>query len=144
MCVFFFCVIYVYAYMQCNCCKPKCSKLTIKTQNKLSLSTVHVQRSQMLCLAGHIPGHTLKRATMLGVQPIYAQHAGPCVRTNHSETVLAGHNRHGIQRPEDVERQIAACYAARDAGHLADVGWLIAEFERSDLGWDCWDVDLDL
>lgn len=74
---------------------------------------------------------------MLGVQPVHAQHTSTGVRANHVYAVLARHDRYAVQRPEDVQRQIAAGHAARDAGHLSDIGRFFVEFKVVDLRGNC-------
>lgn len=64
---------------------------------------------------------------MEGVQIFNVQTAGSWVHFHHSETVLARHNRCGIQRPADVDGQIALVDHALDTDAFAVVDWLIAE-----------------
>lgn len=48
----------------------------------------------------------------------------------------SGHNWNAVQRPEDVQRQIALGHQTGDGRHFAVIDWRVAKVEGHNLRWN--------
>lgn len=87
-------------------------------------------------LAGLVPGHTGIVSDVLFRQRFDGQRADPPPVLGH-ENVRQVARRLAVERPRELDGNVAGQYGALYGNRLAGLGDVVAERKRRDLGRDC-------
>lgn len=91
----------------------------------------------MLCHAGFIARYTFQYATMYALYATNAQRAGALIQFDDADAHFAGCNRHCVEHPSNLHRQVALVRQTLNANRVARISRLIAEIKRYYLRSNC-------